>query len=122
MNNGSLKKYVLRQLEAWQASPDFEQNRIILVTSFGMIHGDCVRKFVEGDEVTERNAVHAIVDTAAKKFREGHDNVEVTPGNDGYIYLKNVAIKDSKCDGEIHLPELVVFLDQIIAVTLEQTK
>lgn len=111
----SLKKYLIRGIATIPSIEGMEKNKIILVTSCGLIIGEIMKST---DDLSLSNAFFTSVDTLTSMYLE--DNKlspdSVPDGNDGYILLKNVTIKNNT--GDINLPILCVFYDQIIGATI----
>lgn len=111
----SLKNYIIRGIATIPSIEGMEKNKIILVTSCGLIIGEI---FKSTNDLSLSNAFFTAVDTIASTYLE---NNKLSPdfipdGNDGYILLKNVTIKNTT--GDIALPTLCVFYDQIIGATI----
>lgn len=110
----NLKKYIITEFAGMAFNSSTKSNRLILVTSTGIIIGDPAF-----DEETD-SAISSLVNVSkdiANEYRE-ENNLPDSPldGNDGFICLKNVTIKSPNTTTNI--PFLNVFFDQIIGISL----
>ena len=127
MDKPTLKKTMIQGYCFALTTKEFLNNYLILVTAWGTIMGKPVL-----DDELENSEVLNIVDEKltnqgmlkfistmqteiGNNYREDYKVTFPLPENDGYMFLKDVTIKN--LNATYNFPFLTVFYDQIIAVT-----
>lgn len=105
---------------------DLSENQVIIFSAGCMITGvQCDRdnkgRVVSGDNTLTFPLTGIITDSAVKRYREDLQNSGPLSGSDGCIILKDATVQYSS-NYKVHTPELVVFFDQILAITLGSPK
>jgi len=120
MDRPSLKKTIIHTLAVSKHIPELKDNSLILVTGYGLIVGDLVKKENSNASSPKDYIVAAVVDEIGKQYREDYSlNTETPlPNNDGYITLENVKLLNTNGTITCRLQHLTVFFDQIIGVTI----
>lgn len=110
----SLKKYITTEFAGMAFNDSTKSNRLILVTSAGVIIGDPV---ISEETDSAISSLANVSKDIANEYRE-KNSIPDSPldGNDGFICLKNVTIKSPHTTTNI--PFLNVFFDQIIGISL----
>lgn len=103
----SLKKRVIRTMAAAPQTDLLKDNQVILTTAAGLIAG----KMTEEDSQAHGDIVLSVM---LEKITESYEN-EIE-GNDGYLLLSDVTVINGNV--RTNLPNMIVFYDQIIGVTL----
>lgn len=120
----SLKKYLIRSIETSLTLDEFKSNKILLITSLGVIEGtpafyDEENEFPNPDSPEFGKVVcYKLFEEIAKNYKKEYstDENKALDGNDGFLILENVKMK---VDNTIYeYPSLCVFFDQIIGVTI----
>lgn len=121
MEKESFKKYVIKMFSAMPCSEAFLQNEVCLVTALGIITGRFSLKHIPESEssgsLSEKTFHTQMFDEIFLNYCENY-NIEPSSlsGNDGAIVLNDVKILNNGVIAEMN--ELVVFFDQIIAISL----
>lgn len=113
----SLKKEIIEKLALitgtqTDSSEKLNEN-IIVVTPAGVIEGHCSASEIEAGKLG--HAIGYLVDEYIKN--NGINEDDFPHDNDGYFILNDVTIHTS-LSGSIKMPELVLFYDQVIGVSL----
>lgn len=111
----SLKKHLVLSLAALPSIEGWEQNQIIIFTSSGRITGTPV---IPEKSNGQTQYLTNLVAEFSKQYREENSLPPDSPldNNDGAIVLSNVTVSNG--GPEVHLNFLVVFYDQIVAITI----
>lgn len=106
----TLKKDIIKLLATATTIDSLAKNQVVLLTSLGTIIGDLA---IEGcsDETSS-----ALIKALLQKAEELHPETELD-GNDGYIHLTNAHLLHAG-GGQSSLGNIVVFMDQVIGITL----
>lgn len=115
MDRPSLKKEIIGTISAATSMVELKGNSVVLIASAGMITGS----FPQEDSVAKESAFSEMVGKVADRYKETYGIDSLVPGSDGYIILDDVSIRNGASN--IHMPQLVVFHDQIIGITLGTT-
>lgn len=117
MEKPNLKKSVIRDFCVLATTEALESNSIILVTSAGTITGKVAMTLNEEDLTTD-NMLLKFSQKFASTYRQENEinEDESLPGNDGFVCLDDVRIISG--NNTINFPSLIVFYDQIIAITV----
>lgn len=107
----SLKKSVISNLWAMTISEGIDQNEVILLTASGIISGKVLSISDQEDALAQ--LVKPIADGY---FVETATSSEDLSATDGFILLKDVTLVQNSI--KTTFPNLVVFFDQIIGITL----
>lgn len=97
-------------------------NKLLFFTSLGLVSGYVIDE-PPSDATDQEKATHAIfsgiVKTASEHYAQllSEDGVHPVPGDES-ILLQDVEVSDITRKNVISLPYLILFLDQIIGVTL----
>ena len=111
MNIPTLKKMVINDLSLLSLPSEFGKNQLILITAAGIISGELPED--SDEEKNDFSSVDVIskfigkIGTDYKKEYEIPDDQWIS-GNDGYVVLKNVTIRNGSCTTNV--PVLAVFL------------
>ena len=105
----TLKKDIIKMFSLATTVEPFEKNSVILLTALGTIVGDLAPEDGAGSPGS------AIISTLLDKANELHPTDELND-NDGYVHLSNARILHA--GGQSNLGDIVVFMDQIIGITL----
>lgn len=116
MNISSLKKDLIRDFSIIPSIEGLEKNKLILITSFGIISG--VVPVKEDDALTANTLLQKMSESSLIDYYNRYsipDN-ESIEGSDGFISLIDVTVKTSSAT--YVFPFLNVFFDQVIGVTV----
>lgn len=108
----TLKKQIIRILSGATTVEGLENNKVIIVTAMGMIIGTPYIEENYDESDLNHHAVPIVVKETADAY--GTENID---GNDGFIMLSDVTIKNG-VNNVTNVPSLVVFYDQIIGITI----
>ena len=108
----TLKKTIIRGLAVATGLEALRNNKLVLVTPIGVISGYLCDEDNLGQDATGEVLLSTITEKLTTDF--GEDNIE---GNDGYLLLSDVKVQTG-ANMTYNLPNLIVFYDQIIGVTL----
>lgn len=111
----TLKKDLIRQLAAMTSLETMKDSRLVLVTPAGMIIGTAIPKEEADPDVASMTKV--TTELARGYYKENRLPIDAPlEDNDGFFTLKNVLIQSGGTSAQI--PFLVVFFDQVIAVSI----
>lgn len=114
MDNATLKKLIITAMSSAPEIEGLEDNDLILTTSAGIIFGKLI-----SDEEANNDPFAIVCGKIAEDYqKENFSSDSCLPGNDGYLYLKDVKIKSTSSNLTTRLPLLIVFFDQIIGVSI----
>lgn len=121
MDKPTLKKTMISSLFLSLKEPAFKDNKLQIVTSFGIIEG---LPFNPDDPNLEyeKKVFFDFVSGIAKVYLEDLPAESNIDGNDGYLLLKDVVLRNFSSKNVTNLQTLVVFFDQILAVTIGTMK
>lgn len=112
----TLKKHLTIGLAHMPQIEVLENNQLILVTAAGIISGSYTPSASESPNSSD--VIVTTIDKLSEAYMEQHNipNNALLDGNDGYITLTNVTIRNGQ--GTVNTPFLCVFFDQIIGISL----
>lgn len=112
----SLKKFLINSFAQMPCIEGMKDNKLLLVTAAGTIYGTLVTSV--GDTVDTVNLLTSASERMASTYCEknGISHNFFLDGNDGYIPLKDVTIRNGNTEST--MPFLCVFYDQIIGISL----
>ena len=107
----ALKKHLLQFFALATTTDELKGNYVQLITAAGRISG----KMAPEDD---KSLLAVFSEASLKNYYEEYDlEDEPTSGLDGYIVLNDVTI--CSCSGSTtSMPQMIVFYDQIIGITL----
>lgn len=122
MAKPSLKKFISSNIGNFldkRSELGLENNRIIFYTPIGVIEGDYINKDIDNiDELdNEYSALLVMCESLYDEYVETYES-EKSPlsGNDGFLILKNVVIRNS--NNTFRIPSFILFYDQIIGISI----
>ena len=117
MNIPSIKKHIVSGLSFGVSKEEMKGNALYILASAGVIMGTLIDEIDYTDKIDSTNflphATRALVDSYRKEY--SLEDVKFG-GNDGYLILKDVTVVQGA--NKFNFGNLIVFFDQIIAVTL----
>lgn len=123
MNVPSLKKILINDLSLLSLPGEFGKNQLVLITAAGTISGELIEK-IDGEqkEFSSSDVIAKFIEKVGTDYKKEHEisDEQWIEGNDGYIVLKNVTIRNGSATTNI--PVLAVFFDQIIAASVGNPK
>lgn len=105
----TLKKQIIRTIALATKSDGLKKNRIIIVTSAGIISGKILD---EGDAALEKLFFAEFLREVADQY--GVDNVD---GNDRYLHLTDARIRLGN-GADVNIGNIVIFYDQIAGISI----
>jgi hypothetical protein len=105
----TLKKQIIRTIALATKSDGLKMNRIIIVTSAGIISGKILD---EGDAALEKLFFAELLREVADQY--GVDNVD---GNDGHLHLTDARIRLGN-GADVNIGNIVIFYDQIAGISI----
>nr|DAL93890.1 MAG TPA: hypothetical protein [Caudoviricetes sp.] len=118
MEKSCFKKTVIRKFCSLSLTKQLKANKITVVTPAGIISGKVAIDYNDEKDLTVDNLIFKYSYEFISEYRKDHGfkESESLPGNDGFICLSDVSIITG--NQTTKLPSLIVFFDQIIAVTI----
>ena len=107
----SLKQQIARTIAAATQAEGMEKNKVIILTSAGLITGTVYAE----DRFPLTDLTHCLVPGLAKDVAKDYDASHIN-GDDGYIPLSDVTVTNFP-NNVLRIPSLVVFYDQIVGIT-----
>lgn len=122
MNKPSLKKFISSNIGNFldkRSELGLENNRIIFYTPIGVIEGDYIDKGI--DKIDELDSEYSILATICEglydEYVETYESEKSPlPGDDGFLILKDVVIRNS--NNTFRIPSFILFYDQIIGISI----
>ena len=115
----SFKKFFIGNYTSLTTYNDFKHKKIIILTATGIIEGTLS---IKGQYPTNesRELLHISLDTISKNYKSTFNIESSAPlkGNDGLLALDNVTLITNN-GAKINFENLIVFFDEIIAITLD---
>lgn len=121
MDKPSIKKILIQYFASSLSVEGFESNKLIIYTSSATISGcPVMENSVSNEDKPADNSTDLLVYLTQKITDDYFDEYGdgPTPGNDGYIILKDAVFRPGGSNETTQTPFLVVFFDQIIGVTI----
>ena len=111
----TLKKDLIRQFAAMTSLETMKDSRLVLLTPAGMIVGTAIPKEEADPNVASMTKVTS--ELARGYYKENRLPTDAPlENNDGFFMLKNVLLQSGGTTAQI--PFLVIFFDQVIAVSI----
>ena len=105
----TLKKQIIRTIALATKCDGLKRNRIIVVTSSGIISGKILG---EDDVAPEKLFFAELLGEVTDQY--GADNVD---GNDGYLHLTDARIRLGN-GADVNIGNIVIFYDQIAGISI----
>jgi hypothetical protein len=88
------------------------------LTPSGIISGRLLKRS-NGEKPTDgKDLIAEAVESFSKKYKEVYNIENFVPGNDGFVILEDVTIRQIGSDSIFKLEQLTVFYDQIVGISL----
>lgn len=125
--NSSLKKHIIQIFSALFYNKSFTAKKIILVTSFGIVTGKPVIRSLGPEfgqkkisSLEAKQVMQFFAEKGAKSYYgDLNSNNETISENDCYLLLEDAEIQNSAFS-TLSMPSLLVFYDQIIALSIDK--
>lgn len=108
----TLKKQIIRTFATVTDAEALKQSKVIITTALGLISG----KMYNSEDVEQEDIGNRFVADFAEGIAKKYDLANID-GNDGFILLKDVTILTGS-KNTFNIPNLIVFYDQIIGITI----
>lgn len=114
----SLKKYLSYSYYTLPLIDNFQDQKLIVVTTAGVIMGTPISKDDSDESI---HGLYSVATNFANDYREEYslDPEQRLDGNDGFMPLKDVTLHSGH--NTFHFDFLNVFFDQIVAITIGKT-
>lgn len=116
MDHPSIKQHIIKSLAACMEMESLKDGSFYLLTSLGFIEGTPDFSKVEVSEGRLPAMQYAL--EQAMEYYQKQTGTTLPSDDDGYLLLKNVAIRPATGDVVYRLDNLVVFFDQIIGINI----
>ncbi len=118
MDRPSLKKIIISNLCNITELEALKDNDINLLTPSGIISGRLSKRSNEEEPTNGNDVLAETMEGFSQRYKEVYNIKNSVPGNDGFIILENVTIRQIGSESTCILDQLTVFYDQIVGISL----
>ena len=119
MDRQSIKKFLISDLYLLTNEEELKNNDINLFTPLGIISGKPYHYSTDNlNEYLATDLMAKLFEKITNTYKSKYSIENSIPENDGFIVLQDVIIRSNNSVNIIKVPQLVVFYDQIIGITL----